>query len=114
MKRTPFRHKPRKDPVTPEMARLVFERDRLRCAAPSIDAMAGECRNRFGDLVLSDDRDSLTIDHVQDGYGRMGLRATSDLAHCVVICWGHHLNGWATSHRPELRAYIQRANGSAA
>jgi hypothetical protein len=40
----------------------------------------------------------------------MGKRAPSDLAHLVSVCEWHHLYGWATSHRPELRAYLQEIN----
>jgi hypothetical protein len=48
----------------------------------------------------------LTLDHVQDGYGRMGKRAPSDRQHLVTLCRHHHLDGFATSHRPELREYL--------
>lgn len=52
----------------------------------------------------------LTLDHVKDQL-RMGKRAPSDKAHLVTLCRRHHLDtGWATSHRPELRAYLQGAN----
>ena len=37
----------------------------------------------------------------------MGKRAPSDAAHLVTLCWHHHLDGWATAHRPELRAYLR-------
>jgi DNA modification methylase len=38
----------------------------------------------------------------------MGKRAPSDMAHLVVLCEWHHLqSGWATAHRPELRAYLK-------
>lgn len=88
---------PRKDPVTPDLRLYVLERDRW-CVAMTVDPTlaggAASCRGR------------LTLDHVQDGYGRMGKRAPSDRAHLVTLCEHHHLDGWATSHRPELREYL--------
>ena len=83
----------RHDPVTLEMREAVFERDGWQCVAPRLGA-ADPC------IVW------LTLDHVQSGYGRMGKRAPSDPAHLVTLCRHHHLDGWATSHRPELRAYL--------
>jgi hypothetical protein len=49
----------------------------------------------------------LTLDHVKE-QPRMGKRAPSDMAHLVTLCWHHHLDGWATAHRPQLRRYLQR------
>ena len=83
----------RRDPVTAEIRIAVFERD-WGYVAPQLGAPT-PCKGR------------LTLDHVQDGYGRMGKRAQSDMAHLVTLCWSHHLDGWATSHRPELRAYLR-------
>ena len=86
-----------RDPVTPELRIAIFERDR-GCVAPIVDYFCDPCAGR------------LTCDHVQSGYGRMGKRAPSDPAHLVAVCWHHHLDGWATSHRPELREYLERVN----
>lgn len=83
-----------RDPVTPELRRLVMLRDG-GCVAPNIDPRASLCAGR------------LTLDHVKD-QPRMGLRAPSDMAHLVTLCEGHHLRTeWATSHRPELRDYLR-------
>lgn len=95
----------RPDPVTEETRRAVLRRD-VGCRAPWLDSTAGECRDRWGNWVRWSDPVALTLDHVQDGYGRMGVRATSDAQHLVTLCWGHHLGGWATAHRPELRRYL--------
>jgi hypothetical protein len=40
----------------------------------------------------------------------MGKRAPSNVMHLVVICEQHHLQGWATSHRPLLREYLKEVN----
>jgi hypothetical protein len=66
-------------------------------------------------------RGPLQLDHVKDqphvgapivkrGPDRKRrYRAPSDVAHLVTICAHHHLDGWATSHRPELRDYLSHA-----
>lgn len=117
----------RRDPVTPELRENVFRRDAAKtgwsgigplCVAPFLDdqidravqkvhpspcgvaRVAGPCGGRT------------TLDHIQDGYGRMGKRAPSDAAHLVSLCENHHLwTGWATAHRPELRAYLASVEG---
>jgi hypothetical protein len=83
----------RRDRVTPELAAEVFALDG-GCVAVKLGASPSDCGGR------------LTLDHIKD-QPRMGKRAPSDLAHLASVCENHHLwNGWATSHRPELRAYL--------
>ena len=84
----------KRDPVTPELRIAVLNRDR-GCVAVMLGAEAGDCRGR------------LTLDHVKD-YPMMGKRAPSDMAHLAAICERHHLGGWATAHRPELREYLRK------
>ena len=98
----------REDAVTPELHAAVLVRDR-RCIRAKMEPGHG-CRDRWGNPHAPDALEYLTLDHIQDGYGRMGKRAPSDLAHLVSLCWDAHLGGWATSHRPELRAYLERVN----
>jgi len=89
-----IRRKAHADPVTRELAIAVLQRDQ-GCVAPRLGGSSMDCRGRD------------TLDHVKDE-PRMGVRAPSDMAHLVTLCEGHHLwTGWATSHRPELRAYLQ-------
>lgn len=92
----PLRRSRRKDPVSPELRLAVLERDGGCVAARIIDSWEGElCHGR------------LTLDHVRDE-PMMGKRAPSDMAHLVSLCEWHHLeSGWATSHRPELRTYLE-------
>jgi hypothetical protein len=86
----------RRDPVTPELRDAVLARDRGCIASRVCDCIAStHCDGR------------LTLDHVKD-QPRMGKRAPSDLEHLLTLCWHHHLDGWATAHRPELRAYLLR------
>lgn len=82
----------RRDPVTPEVYRIVRNRDWFACIAPRLGA--------------TDPCDGpIELDHVKD-QPRMGKRAPSDPAHLASLCHHHHQDGWATSHRPELRAYL--------
>ncbi|MFH1554593.1 MAG: hypothetical protein ABII76_06990 [Pseudomonadota bacterium] len=85
------RPKRQRDPVDAKLRIEVLTRD-----GDCVAALLGEpgCRGR------------LTLDHVKD-HARMGRRAPSDARHLVTICEHHHLDGWATSHRPELRAYLE-------
>ena len=85
------------DPVTPELRLAVLRRDN-GCVAVWLGESGRDCSGR------------LTLDHVKD-QPRMGKRAPSDMAHLVALCWHHHLDGWATSHRPELRTYLREVNG---
>jgi hypothetical protein len=94
LRRSPIKRRPRRDPVTPEVAAAVFARDG-GCVAPRLGGSFLDCDGR------------LTLDHVRD-FPMMGKRAPSDMAHLVTLCTRHHLwNGWATSHRPELREYLR-------
>jgi hypothetical protein len=94
-----------RDPVTPELRLEVLERDQ-GCVYPLVEGLLVE-----GWAVGIYCAGRLTLDHVQDGYGRMGKRAPSDMAHLVTLCEHHHImSGWATSHRPELREYLRRVN----
>ena len=88
------------DPVTSIVREFVLRRDG-GCVAPRLAMRASES------IDLCDGR--LTLDHVKD-QPMMGKRAPSDAAHLVTICWHHHLGGWATSHRPELREYLRELN----
>jgi len=100
MNRRPIRRHAHKDPVTPEMRQAVLERDGRTCVKPKIEPNTPDS-TCFGPL---------TLDHVRD-FAMLGKRAPSDMAHLVTICWNHHIiDGWATSHRPELRAYLEAVN----
>jgi hypothetical protein len=93
-----------RDPVTPAIRAAVLERDG-RCIRSRMDT-GHECRDTWGNPHDSRRLDLLQLDHVQEGYGRMGKRAPSDPAHLVSLCAASHLGGWATANRPALRAYL--------
>ena len=79
--------------MTPALRLAVLARDG-GCVAVALGEPPHDCGGR------------LTLDHVKD-QPRMGKRAPSDERHLVTLCEQHHLwNGWATSHRPALRAYL--------
>ncbi len=105
MKRSFIRRKPHADPVTPTVYETVIERDRWaawnrrRTMYPCVAAAL------FPDQsVMCSGR--VTLDHVKDE-PQMGKRAPSDPQHLVTLCAYHHLEGWATSHRPLLRWYLR-------
>ena len=98
-----LRRKRRADPVTPEVAEAVMRRDLHGCVAQRIAAV-----NQWA-ITPCDGR--ATLDHVRDE-PMMGKRAPSDPQHLVTLCWHHHLDGWATAHRAELRAYLAQFNES--
>lgn len=100
------------DPVTDAVAGAVLRRDGFACVAPSLGASSRECRDQWGERAVVSTvpfiyrRAALTLDHVRDE-PMMGKRAPSDVQHLVTLCWWHHLEGWATSHRPDLRQYLK-------
>ena len=54
----------------------------------------------------------LTVEHVRDAAAMGARRAPSDRRHCVLLCEWHHLrSGWATSHKAELRTYLESVEG---
>jgi hypothetical protein len=92
-------------PVTPAIREAVLRRDG-QCVASILDP-EHQCRGEWGNWHSPWQTDLMTLDRVQEGYGRMGVRAPSDPAHLVTLCWGAHLlTHWATSHRPALRGYL--------
>lgn len=97
-----------RSPVTPALREAILHRDR-GCVLFKLDP-DHQCRDVWGTPHSPHDLGRLTLDHVQDGYGRMGRRAPSDAGHLVTLCAGSHLGGWATAHRPDLRAYLERVN----
>lgn len=98
------------DRVPPAVADYVMKRDG-GCVAPALGA-TDTCLGKWGGpaiatlIPLTYYRSALTLDHVKEA-PRMGKRAPSDAAHLVVLCWHHHMDGWATAHRPELRSYLR-------
>lgn len=94
----------RSDPVTSELHAAVLTRDR-ECVQAKLDPRHA-CLDIWGNPHASTNLERLSLDHVQEGYGRMGKRAPSTMGTLVSLCGRSHLGGWATSHRPELRAYL--------
>lgn len=93
LRRTPIHSRPHR--VTAQ-EREVYAAVELRdqgCVAPRLDPTVDPCDGR------------LTRQHVKDGPG--GARITSYRT-VLMLCWHHHLDGWATS-KPALalqRAYL--------
>ena len=89
----------------------VLGRDR-GCIA-SVFPDAGPCYDRWGSLMSDDARD----DQLEMDYVRFGARGGHHelVQDHVTMCPGHHRGTgpqggrqWATSHRQELREYLDR------
>lgn len=53
----------------------------------------------------------MTRDHVHEHEGgTKGKRALTTMETVVILCRHHHLDGWATAHRTQIREYIKEAN----
>jgi len=89
----------------------VVLRDKGRCMAPIIDKDAGQCYDKWGEvLVVRDAALDLEADYIR--FASVGGRHQFARDH-VLLCPGHHRgtgpNGgqqWATAHRWELRKYL--------
>jgi len=70
------------------------------CVAPLIDPSQSESCSG-----------AMERDHVHSHTGgTKSKRPPTTMATLVILCHHHHQDGWATSHRPEIRAYIKEAN----
>lgn len=88
-----------------ELRRAVIYRDG-GCVAQLLDTKVDPCATVWGDTDRWLVALALQLDRVRD-HPAMGKSPAYDLYHCVALCPHHHLDGWATSHRPELRAYLR-------
>lgn len=86
----------------------VLARDK-GCLANLLGA-TDNCRDKWGAVLPLQGRyahSRLELDHIRE-QPMMGKRAPSDAEHLLTLCpWHHRDSGWATSHRPELRAYLR-------
>lgn len=98
-----------RDLVTPELYRAVMLRDK-GCILAKITA-GHACRDRWGYPHAPTDLAKLTIEHVHDGYGLMGKRAPSDMAHCLALCAGANIGVPSKAQRTMFRAYLRAVEG---
>jgi hypothetical protein len=96
-----------RDPVPYEVGQAVLRRQGGVCLAVLL-----------GESALGCSRGRLQFDHVKD-QPKIGAplvkrgperkhryRAPSDERHLVAVCGKHHLDGWATGHRTEIREWL--------
>ena len=102
IRRTPMRPWVRPDPIPPELAQYVLDRDRI-CLQARVDPQH-QCRTRFGDPHASDDRRYLRIAHVKVN-ARMGKRAEPLASNLVTECDLAN-ETWSSSHRDIERSYL--------
>lgn len=96
------------------MRMAVFVRD-MGCVAPRIDPQAGPCRDRWGYIHRGPPLGGMELDYVRRE--SFAPHHVSERDH-VTLCPGHHRGTgaqggatWATSHREDLRAYLDRFYG---
>ena len=81
---------------------LYLSIDPWICVAPLI---------RAGSDRLDPCSGEMTRDHVHEHTGgTKAKRPPTTMETLVILCFHHHLDGWATSHREEIREYIKEAN----
>lgn len=87
------------DKVTEDLANYIYARDNMTCLAPILaaahDQPVDPCDGR------------LTIEHVHTE-PTMGKRAKSDKWHCLLLCFHHNVDGWASMHKDWEREYLAR------
>jgi len=93
--------------VTPALRDAVFARDK-RCVLFNLDP-DHVCRDRWGQPHMPGAVHLLTIEHVKSEL-RMGLRAPSDMGHCVAMCWAGNVGVPSKIQRAGLRAYLAEVN----
>ena len=97
-----------RDRVTPEVREAVLRRDGQCLLAKMDDRHI--CRDTWGQPHLSTRTHLLSLEHVQDGYGRMGQRAPSDMSHLVALCHWANVNVPSKEQRAAFREYLERVN----
>ena len=99
-RKSPMKRHSKKDPVSMGLIVALWERDG-KCIAPGLDPECGPCSLRG------------TVENVKSEL-RAGVRAPSDLAHCVMLCSNHTEPGakagvsWNATkeHRALVRSYL--------
>lgn len=95
----------------------VASRDDFLCIAFRVDRDAGNCYDRWGDILP---QGRVPIDEGEIDYVRFGATTPhhKEARDHVWICPGHHRGvgpsagfQWATSHRRSERLYLDTVNG---
>ena len=91
--------------VTPELHAAVLIRDKA-CLLSRIEP-DHLCRDTWGNPHAAGDLAKLSVEHVHDGYGMMGKRAPSDMAHLVALCAAANVGVPSKAQRAAFRAYLR-------
>lgn len=93
--------------VTAQTWRRVADRDGWLCQAPILDPSADRCRGPFyGQTPAAGTAEYhaiLTFDHVKEAAGGPRIH---DEQHGILLCHHHNVDGWASAHRDQERAYL--------
>ena len=90
--------------VTPELRAAVLGRDGA-CVLWKLNP-SHICRDAWGQTHLASAVWLLSLEHVKD-QPRMGLRAPSDPAHMVAMCYGANLGVPSKEERAAIREYLR-------
>lgn len=94
--------------MSTELHAAVLLRDR-RCVLSFLEP-GHVCRDQWGLPHDSGDFGRLTLEHVHDGYGLMGRRAPSDMAHLVALCGAANVGVPSKTQRQAMRRYLAEVN----
>jgi hypothetical protein len=100
--------KPPKPKVTADLRREVFERDGA-CVQYLLQP-SHICADQWGTSHSPFALGRMTLEHVKDEL-QMGLRAPSDKAHMICVCWKLNLQPPSKEQREGFRAYLRRIEG---
>lgn len=97
--------RPRKPKVTPTLREQVFTRDGA-CVAYILNAHH-ICRDQWGTSHSPFALHRMSLEHVHTDGLQMGLRAPSDPAHMLTLCYGMNLKPPSKEDRAGFRKYLE-------
>jgi len=74
-------------------------------AAPLL-GITHKCADQWGEPHAATDLSKMTVDHVHDGGGMVGKRATSDEQHLTAMCAAENIRGPSRAMRQAQREYL--------
>lgn len=95
-----MRRRGQRDPVTLELIDALVRRD-LGCVLAFLED-EHVCRDAWGEVT---DWRNASVEHIKSDL-RMGVRAKSDLDHCVLLCAGTNIAVPSKAQRQLMRDYL--------
>lgn len=100
--------RPPKPKVTADLRREVFERDGA-CVGYRLNS-SHICADQWGTSHSPFALGRMSLEHVKDDL-RMGVKAESDRAHMITLCWRLNLQPPSKEQRAGFREYLARVEG---